>query len=264
MSSLFSVEGKHALVTGGTRGIGRAICDLFLAQGAILQVVARTAEELGTRVDAWRANGGTVEGIVADVSTAEGRWQVLHQVRARYEHLDLFVNCAGTNIRRRSVDYSIDEYRRVLDTNATAAFELSRHLHPLLRVAGDDDRGRRGRSTSVVFIGSTAGLSTVPTGAPYAMSKAALDQLTRYLAVEWAPDGIRVNSVAPWYIRTPLVEDILADEEYYQRVLGRTPLGRIGEPTEVAAAVLFLCGAGASFITGQTIAVDGGFLAKGM
>ena len=264
MSNLFSVQGKRALVTGGTRGIGRAICDLFLAQGAALQVVARTEAELHARLESWRAAGGQAEGIVADISTAEGRWQVIHQVRARWEHVDIFVNCAGTNIRRRSVDYSIDEYRRVIDTNATAAFELSRHLHPLLQAAAAGTDGAPGRSASVVFIGSTAGLSTVPTGAPYAMSKAALDQLTRYLAVEWAPDGIRVNSVAPWYIRTPLVEDVLADEDYYRRVLGRTPLGRIGEPIEVAATVVFLCGAGASFITGQTIAVDGGFLAKGM
>lgn len=284
MSSVFSVQGKLALVTGGTRGIGRAICDLFLAQGATLCVVARTDSELQRRCDEWRERGGTVDGIVADISTAEGRWQVIHQVRARWEHLDIFVNCAGTNIRRRSIDYSIEEYRRVIDTNATAAFELSRHLHPLLRAAdaragigpggighggsGPGGIGPRhagpGGGASVVFIGSTAGLSTVPTGAPYAMSKAALDQLTRYLAVEWAPDGIRVNMVAPWYIRTPLVEGVLADAEYYQRVLDRTPLGRIGEPIEVAAAVLFLCGAGASYITGQTLAVDGGFLAKGM
>jgi Tropinone reductase 1 len=255
MSNLFSVEGKRALITGGTRGIGRAICELFLAQGAELLVVARTADELEHRLAEWHAPGGIVEGIVADVSTAEGRWQIIHAVRRHWDRLDIFVNCAGTNIRKKSVDYSIEEFRHIIDTNATAAFELSRHLHPQL--AGS-------AGASVVFIGSTAGISTVPTGAPYAMSKAALDHLTRYLAVEWAVDGIRVNSVAPWYIRTPLVEGILSNPDYFEAVISRTPLGRIGEPMEVAAVTAFLCTSASSFVTGQTIAVDGGFLAKGM
>jgi len=255
MSDLFRLDGKRALITGGTRGIGQAITDLFLRLGAQPCVVARDTVLLNERMHNWRGICTDVYGIAADISTEEGRDMIVTEVGKIWDRLDILVHCAGTNIRRKSTEYDAGELDLILQTNAVSAFELSRRLYPLLRESGD---------ASIVTVGSTAGLSTVPTGAPYAMSKAALDQLTRYFAVEWATDGIRANSVAPWYIRTPLVEGVLGDEAYLERVLDRTPLGRIGEPVEAAGAVAFLCSSAASYITGQTIAVDGGFLAKGM
>ena len=134
------------------------------------------------------------------------------------------------------------------------AFEISRFCHPLLV---------KHAATSVVNVGSVSGVTHVRTGAVYGMTKAAMHQMTRNLAVEWAEDGIRVNSVAPWYIRTRRTSVKLADPEYLDDVLLRTPMGRVGEPEEVAGAIAFLCMPAASYITGECVAVDGGFLRYG-
>ena len=135
-----------------------------------------------------------------------------------------------------------------------SAFELSRYAHPLLT---------RHAASSIVNVGSVSGLTHVRTGAAYGMAKAALHQLTQNLAVEWAEDGVRVNAVAPWYIRTRRTSDSLADPDYLDEVLLRTPMGRVGEAEEVAAAVAFLCLPAAGYVTGECIAVDGGFLRYG-
>ena len=250
MNARWNLSGKKALITGATKGIGKAIAEEFIELGAEITAVARDGKEIKNVLDQWNKNSINAYGIQADVSRDEERKRLFDELKKNWKQFDILINNVGTNIRKKAVEYTTEEYDQILNTNIHSAFDLCRLSYPFLKASG---------SGCVVNISSVGGLTALRTGAVYAMSKAAMIQLTKNLAIEWAQDGIRVNAVAPWYIRTPLAENVLKNGEYLQSVLARTPMNRIGEPNEVAAAVAFLCMSSASYITGQCIAVDGGF-----
>jgi Tropinone reductase 1 len=253
VTSAWRLDGCRALVTGGSSGIGLAVAQELAALGAELLLVARDPERLERARSTLRSARPDcrVELIAADLARDADRRRVAAEAG---DELQVLVNNAGTNIRKRMTELSLEEYRQVQAANIESCFEMCRLLHPLLR---------RGQPASVVNNASVAGLVHLRTGAPYGMSKAAMIQLTRNLAVEWAGEGIRVNAVAPWYIRTPLADQVLQDADYRQAVLDRTPMGRVGEVEECARAIVFLALPAASYITGACLPVDGGFSVYG-
>jgi len=252
----WQLQGHTALITGASKGIGHAVARELAGLGANLLLVARDEDYLEQVRDELAEEFVDVEifALAADLTEPEDRLAVFDWVADLGVPLTLLINNAGGNQPAASLDYGIDQVRAIFEQNLFSAIEMCRLAHPQLA---------QHANAAIVNVGSVSGITHVRTGSPYGTSKAALHQLTRNLAVEWAVDGIRVNAVAPWYIRTQRSEPALADVDYLDEVLDHTPLRRIGEPEEVAAAIAFLCLPAASYITGQVLAVDGGFISYG-
>lgn len=246
---MWDLKNKKALITGGSKGIGLACVEEFAALGASVIFTARDQEVINKAEEELRSKGHVVTGIRSDVTSATDRLQLSDLIRNSFGTLDILVNNAGMNIRKPTPAYTEEEYRRVLEVNLIAPYELCRLCFPFLKKAN---------SGAVINVSSVAANLDDHTGAPYGMAKSGVLQMTRSLAVEWAAHGIRVNAVSPWFTLTPLTEGLLQQPEKIEPVLRRTPMRRIAQPSEVAAAIAFLAMDKSSYITGHNLITDGG------
>jgi 3-oxoacyl-[acyl-carrier protein] reductase len=242
------LDGRVALVTGGSRGIGAAISAELAAAGATVAVnYARNADAAAEVCEGIAAAGGTAVAVAGDVSTGDGARALIEQVETDTGPIAILVNNAGITRDNLIMKLSDDDWREVIDTNLAGAFYTSRAVsRPMLKR----------RAGSIVNISSIVGVHGNAGQTNYAASKAGLLGLTKSLAKELGVRGVRANAVAPGYIRTELTN--VLPEPAREAILGGTPLGRLGEPEDVARAVRFLASDDAAFITGEVLAVDGG------
>jgi NAD(P)-dependent dehydrogenase (short-subunit alcohol dehydrogenase family) len=249
VSRLPRFEGRVCLVTGGGRGIGRAVARAFAAEGACVGVAARTREQVA---EVAREIGGRALGVVTDVTDVVACEAAVATLTERFGRLSVLVNAAGISpVWQRSERHDVDAWRSIVDVNLTGAYLTTRAAAPSLLNGGG----------AVVMVSSVTSTVGSPRLAAYGASKAALTQLTRTLAREWADRGVRVNAVSPGYVETELTSALLAVERLREDIVARTPLGRIATVDEIVPAVLFLASDEASYVTGVNLLVDGGMAA---
>lgn len=250
--SRFDLSGRVALVTGGTRGIGRDVAVGLAEAGCHVVVVARNAEGLENVAQEISRLGRRVLALRADLTRIEEIHRMVDQTVTVFGQIDVLVNNAGMNIPKPALEVTEEDWDRVVDINLKSAFFTSQAVG---KVMVEQRRGR------IINISSQMGFVGYYKRAAYCSSKGGLVQLTKALAIEWAPYNVLVTGVAPTFIETPMTAPMFADPSFREEVLRRIPLGRIGQPQDVTGAVIYLASDAANLVTGHTILVDGGWVA---
>ncbi len=248
-----NLTGRTAVITGGSRGLGEAMAKALAETGATIALVARDTERLKQVRDAIAQRGGTAEIFTADVTREIDVATVADAVQQRFGHPQILINSAGINIRKNLVDFSLDEFRSVIDASLIATFLLCRAFVPGMKGTG---YGRILNMTSIMSHVSIAGRSA------YSSAKAGLLGLTRALALELAADSITVNGISPGPIGTDMNLSLMNNPETNAQFLGNLPVARWGKVEEIGALACYLCSEAAGFITGTDIVIDGGWTAR--
>jgi len=253
LASLFGLEGRRAVVTGGSRGIGRMITEGLLDAGCEVIITARKIEQVTAAADEMSARG-TVVAVPADVSTDEGIEHLAAAVNERWDSLDILVNNAGASWGEPIDDFSTQGWDKIMNVNVRGVFFLTQKLLPLIRAAASEDHPAR-----IINTGSVNGLTPPEMDTfSYSSSKAAVHMLTRHLAKTLAPEHITVNAIAPGPFDSAMMAFALNDPKIREGLARDVPLGRIGVPDDMAGVAIYLASAAASFVTGAVIPVGGG------
>ncbi len=255
VEGLFSLDGKIAVVLGGTSGIGQAIARGFARAGATVIPSSRDREKVDAMAAEIESLGSKTLRCASDVRDRASLETLCEETVSAFGRADILVVTAGALQKGPAAEFSEEDWNRIVDTNLNGSFRANQIF------------GRRmiaGGGGSIINIASLTSFVSFNEVAPYAASKSGVVMLTKSLACEWARHNVRVNAIAPGVFRTPLNAKVLDMPERSKAIIDKTPLGRIGRVEELAGAAIFLASDAASFVTGQVIAVDGGFLAKGI